>query len=245
MRVIKAVWELENLGKHTTEFELEPGDDKELCDLIAAIGANEQEYNVIKLDSSLSSLLLPLAQNGYSFIESQFIFLAQYDDLKMNSIQQRIANSISVRPMALDDSDAMQRLFYEVSLGMFDTDRIALDPHFGVQVSAKRYINWLKSAMQGGSQVYEYIYKEKPIGFSAIKDMPDASQEPFLGGMYDEFRKSGLGMVIVAKDLQIIANNGTKAAPVAVSSNNPAVWKLYLQLGYTLLQVKHVLVKHA
>jgi hypothetical protein len=149
-----------------------------------------------------------------------------------------------VRPLSADDEQGCARLFAEIERGIFDSDRVSVDPRFTQAQAARRYVNWVRGAMNADSQVYEYLYKERPIGFSVIKDLGDGSMDPFLGGMYVDFKKSGLGINLFVKDLQIIASLGATSTVATVSSNNPVVWKLYLQLGYSLREIKHVLVKH-
>ena len=47
----------------------------------------------------------------------------------------------------------------EISNGLFDSDRIYIDPFFSKEKAAQRYINWTEDELKRGTEFIKYIYK--------------------------------------------------------------------------------------
>lgn len=104
---------------------------------------------------------------------------------------------------------------------------------------------WMKDELNNGSVLYNYKYKEQPIGFSCFKETEYQKYYPVLGGVYNTGKALPFGSAIIYKQLEIAKNLGGKELYTYISSNNQAVVRAYSQLGYSFDDMKYVFVKHA
>ncbi|MDR1912970.1 MAG: hypothetical protein LBQ68_00600 [Clostridiales bacterium] len=235
MKIINAYWEKRNLGVDTVEFEIDSNDRANVAD---EIRANEKQYNVVKIPSGNVAVLLAVQKQGYKFAESMLHFSIGVGELKLNSVQQRLNDAVTLAEM--DNAD-IEQLFAEIQNGMFDTDRIYFDPQFTHEQATQRYIGWTRDELSAGTKLFKFVYKEQSIGFIGGNAQKNMS---YLGGIYPKFKKSGLGLNVATKNYQINIDYGTKIVNGAVSSNNPSVWKIYFEIGYNLTKIMNILVKH-
>lgn len=238
MRIVDAVWEKRNLGVDTVEFVVEETDRAE--DIIPIIKNNEKGYNVVKIPSTMSALNFVMYELGYVYVEGMCNLV---HNLKPNytSLQKRFSDSVDYRKMDGNDHD---RLFSEIEKGMFRTDRIAIDPKFGIGVSNRRYINWLKDEIDKGTDIYKLIYKNDDIGFFSFKETEPGVYFPFLVGVYEAYSRSGLGFVTSMKPIdEAIKRNGKKISTYVSTNNRPPLVQ-DIDLGYTINKIQTVFVKH-
>lgn len=88
------------------------------------------------------------------------------------------------------------------------------------------------------------IYKDATIGFFTFKDIGNNTCYPFLAGMYKDYLSSGLGMSIIEKPLKEAIKRKCKKVSTFVSSNNPKIFRIHLELGFSLDDVYLVYAKH-
>ena len=48
----------------------------------------------------------------------------------------------------------------ELRSGLFDTDRVYLDPYFTKEQASNRYVNWIKDEMSRTTELFIIKYKE-------------------------------------------------------------------------------------
>ena len=77
-----------------------------------------------------------------------------------------------------------------------------------------------------------------------MKQVKEGVFYPVLGGVYLTGKALPIGSAIVYKQLEIARSFGGKELYTYISSNNPAVVRVYSQLGYTFEDIKYVFVKH-
>ena len=136
----------------------------------------------------------------------------------------------------------IEQLLEEIEKGMFNSDRISNDSLFEKGRAAERYVNWTKDLLSKGALPYVILYKEEPAGFIILKTQDQISYTSVLGGGYEKFRRSGLG--VIQKEQEIVKKLGGKSVETQVSSNNPAQLKALVLNGYIPQNIEHVFVKH-
>ena len=237
MIIVNATWEKRNLGVTTTEITIESGDNedsvKEQLSLISS------EYSVVKVPSNMGQILKVVQENGYVFIEDMIHVEHDLNEVEMNRVLKRLYEKTSYREMT--DSD-FEQLLQEVENGMFDNDRISNDDFFAKGLSSKRYMNWIKDLREKGTRFFAITYGNDCSGFVALEKKTDETYYSVLGGGYEKYRKSGLG--IIQKEPEITRKLGGKRLVTSVSSNNVGQLKALIMNGYKPYSIDHVLVKH-
>jgi hypothetical protein len=239
MKIVNAIWERRNLGVTCVEVALEPTDT--VRDVKKALAPLEPQYLVVKVPAGRTHLMLGLSEMGCSFIEAAIHVTRKVDDLELSGIQKRLADSVSYAPMQEGD---LQVLWAEIRNGMYDTDRVSLDPHFTREQASNRYIFWIQDEMERGTDVYKLMYKDQSIGYFTMKDLGDGVYYPFLAGMYRSHKNSGLGFNIAYKPLCEIAARGGTSVSTYISTNNDSAVRLHASLGFRFDEITYVYTRH-
>lgn len=237
MKVIDAFWEERNLGKTTAEIIIDYSDD--LDSISEELKKVDKQYIVCKVASGRSDVLYYLQNERYKYIEDQIEFEHDLHEVNRNRVMQRLYDSLDYRVMNQEDID---NLYEEISKGMFDSDRISLDPCFDKIISANRYKNWIRDMLDKDAIPYVFSYKGEPAGFIILITADKRTYRSVLGGGYLKFRKSGLGIVV--KEMEIVKSLGGKKVTTAVSTNNANQVKALIMNGYIPSKIDHVLIKH-
>lgn len=237
MKVVNAVWEKRNLEMETYEIQFDESDRiEELAEEFEGIVAS---YLVAKVPSERSDISEYVQNRGYHYIEDLIRVEHDLHELVRNPLHQRLYDATSFRKMTDEDIQVLQA---EIQAGMFDSDRISQDSAFGKEIAAKRYGNWTKDLIRQGAIPYVILYKEDPAGFIILKPQDNKTYESVLGGGYQKYRGTGLG--IVQKEQEIVRSLGGKSVVTHVSSNNPGQLKALIVNGYVPTGIEHVFVKH-
>ncbi len=237
MKLIDAWWEKRNLGVETKELICEETDTSE--EVEKAISGLCAAYLVIKVPGGRPDLTMCVQKAGFSYVEDQIRVTHDLHDIKRNPLHQRLYEATSYRKMEKED---IEQLFEEIKKGMFDSDRISNDPAFEKGMAAERYANWTKDLLEKGAHPYVILYKEEPAGFIILQTKDYKTYTSVLGGGYEKFRRSGLG--VIQKEQEIVKKLGGKRVETQVSSNNPAQLKALVLNGYIPQNIEHVFVKH-
>lgn len=237
MKIIDSVWEKENLGVTSKEVIIDANDSVD--DVKTGLSAINDQYIVVKIPASKFEIMNLVQDMGYRFVEELISVEHDLHEVKRNRILQRLYDSLDYRKMNDEDIDT---LYHEIDNGMFDSDRISNDPRFSPELSARRYRNWVASMLKNGAIPYVMSYKGEPAGFIILTTKDRLVYHSVLGGGYEKFRKTGLGMV--QKEQEIVKLLGGKRVTTNVSSNNVNQCKALLANGYTVTNIIHVFVKH-
>lgn len=237
MKIIDSVWEKENLGVTSKEVIIDANDSVD--DVKTGLSAINDQYIVVKIPASKFEIMNLVQDMGYRFVEELISVEHDLHEVKRNRILQRLYDSLDYRKMNDEDIDT---LYHEIDNGMFDSDRISNDPRFSPELSARRYRNWVASMLKNGAIPYVMSYKGEPAGFIILTTKDRLVYHSVLGGGYEKFRKTGLGMV--QKEQEIVKLLGGKLVATNVSSNNVNQCKALLANGYTVTNIIHVFVKH-
>ena len=239
MKIVNAIWERRNLGVACVEVALEATDT--VPDVKSALGGMDTQYLVIKVPAGRSDLMFCLSEMSCSFIEAAIHVTRKIANLELSGIQKRLADSVSY---ALMEERDLQVLWNEIRNGMYDTDRVSLDPHFTTEQASNRYICWIQDEIARGADVYKLIYKDQSIGYFTMKNLGDGVYYPFLSGMYRTYRTSGLGFNIAYKPLCEIAARGGTSVSTYISTNNDSAVRLHVSLGFRFDEITYVYTRH-
>lgn len=239
MKVVDAVWERRNLGVSCVEVAIETSDTA--AGVKNGLARLATQYLVVKVPAGRSDVMFCLSEMGCSFIEANIHITRKIAHLELSGIQKRLAASVSYAPMQGGD---MQVLWDELRNGMHDTDRIYLDSHFTKEQAANRYIGWIQDEVARGSDVYKLIYKDQSIGYFTMKSLGDGVYYPFLAGMYQSHRNSGLGFNIIYKPMCEIGARGGTSVSTHISTNNGRAVRLHVSMGFRFDEITYVYIKH-
>ena len=137
-----------------------------------------------------------------------------------------------------------QRVYDLIRAGVFVSDRVSIDPAFGVEKGGNRYANWLRSMLEKGGYLYEVMKGDKPIGFFVICRKDETTVDPVLMGMYDEANDRGMGALLHKKTLDTCFTHECKRLTSTIVSNNAKVLHVYVNAGADITDTLYTYVKH-
>ena len=241
MQVQDRPWEIENIGKRTVQLNYAKDDiynSEEVCNAVKGY-----QYLVAKVPAGNISCLLGLQNDGFKMIETQ---LTIYKDKKSfcKDIEafKTITDKTSFQEVK-NDSD-FNLLVDSVDDGMFSTDRVSLDPSFGLSVGRHRYVGWMKNEYKAGTSSFWWITNDnEKVGFMILKEK-DNKVDLLLNGLFTPFQGKGFGIITPASPLLLSMrqNNEISEETTNISSNNVRVVHLYNKLNFKLLDMTYVLV---
>jgi hypothetical protein len=239
LKIVDATWEKRNLGVACIEATVEASDTA--ADVRKTLAELKTQYLVVKVPAARPELMFAVSEMGCSFVEASIHITRKVSDLELSGMEKRLADSVSYAPM--QDGD-VEVLWDEIRNGMYDTDRISLDPHFTKEQASNRYIGWIQDEMGRGTDVYKLIYRNQSIGYFTMKDLGEGVCYPFLAGMYRSHRTSGLGFNIAYKPMCETAARGGTSISTYISTNNDSAVRLHVSLGFRFKEITYVYVKH-
>lgn len=243
MKTTHAVWELENIGADTWEILLSADDTPEMLaqeeERLVAEGA---EYIVVKTPPNCQQLIFGIPQMGYTFVEMVFHVAVRRDEYHMPDIIARFDRGLTVVHQM--DPAEHERIYAIIRTGIFVSDRVSLDPAFGVMKGGNRYANWLKGIVNRGGDLYEVHSGSKPIGFFVICRKDANTVDPVLMGMYDARNDRGMGALVHKKMLDTCFTYECKKLTSTIVSNNTKVLNVYVNAGASVTDTLYTYVKH-
>ena len=242
MKIINASWEERNLGVTCCEVTIEKDDSLSYVeDGLSRLSS--VQYLVIKVDAPNVEAHLLLEKLGYTFIEANINMFLDVRNYRLSALEQRFNSQIHYRKLSIKKE--LEGFEAELDKGLFNTDRIYLDPNFTKEQAAHRYKCWIKDEMERGAELFEISYKENAIGFFTQKQLDEKTYYPFLAGLYPgNQEKVGLGFSVLAKPIEDVMKRGGRYISTYVSSNNLPMVKLHAQLGFLPNKICNVFVKH-
>ena len=240
MKIIDAVWEKRNLGTDVTEIQCDAEDD--IDKLKSVLQDVNVPYSVCKIPSTCVELLRCAQEQGYQVVEMSIGMEGKTKDIELPTIYQRFIRDVELREA---DEREIEHVLNKIEDGtIFQTDRIALDPHYGNKIAGQRYCNWVKDLLPKGARICLATLKGKPVAFGINIDKDNGVSDAFLGGILDEKEGRGFGFLALYANLTAAKQHDNKKIVTNVSSNNPAIINLHLQYGFKISGMNYVLVKH-
>lgn len=238
MKIIDAVWEVRNLGISVTEIEVGANDTYQ--ELVHEIINDYSDYTVLKVPTSRSDLLFPIAQHQFIFVEMSIKCAFEGKTPKLSSLRERYLKNLSIQTMSQEEIAETKN---EIKNKMFISDRIAIDPFFSLERSANRYIGWIDDELNKGGFIYSLRFKNINVGFFICR-MVDNDFICSLGGIFPKFQGIGLGYFLNYFEILTGFENGAKRIITTYSSNNLDSQSIHLDLGYKIISQFYVFVKH-
>lgn len=241
MKIVNCTWEEPNLGKKTCEVIVSSDDSESVLDQLRML-EQDFEYIVCKVPDCSISLYKKLAQQGFYFVENQInITYRKTTSPRMGKLAKRYLEKIELKPVK--DKRGMELILSEIENNLFYTDRIALDPSFGIVQANKRYSNWIRNTYGTPEyDLFEICLNEKAIGFSYFKTNGDTA-DYLLAGLYSEYQSSGFGIMVPIASISFITARGIKHIETSISSNNINVVRCYMECGFDIQKMTYVFAK--
>ena len=238
MKIIDAVWELRNMGVVTKEIHVEDTDTNESVKTV--LKELNCAYSVVKTPVARIGLYQILTELGYVFAEVSIGIVQNLNEINYSSeVIRRMCSCLDF----IKTRD-LTRIDENIKKGMFTSDRVALDPYFSMEQAANRYVGWMGDELNRGSQFFEYLYKDVPIGFLCLKEKARNEYYSVLGGLYPSGNIAPFGMALLYKQLEIAKSLGGRVFTTNISSNNITAVKAYSVCGFNFTSFSNVFIKH-
>lgn len=242
MKITDCVWEISNIGKKTCEVVVDEGDT--IDDNLLSKLDTDYEYQVFKVAPNNIATNFFLGDKGFHFIETQIEIELKYKDFNFNDpLVKYLEPDIIFKDVI--EKDEFEAIFNRMTPNMFISDRLAVDPYFGIEYSYKRYSNWMRTAFNNKTASFFHIlYKGEPVGFSMYRITDDVWHGD-LGGVYPGFG-AGLGLLTACCSFYYIKQRGIKIKKLvsAISSNNIPVIPTFNHCHFNFKNFKYIFVKH-
>lgn len=242
MKTVHAVWERKNLGRDAWEVTLDKKDMADVQSVLDALHAPQFDgcYVCVKLPVGNLHMVHALEDDGFRFLETQLHLveaLEPSDVMRYGASADHIPVEERVVPKTREDWGA---IIEKITPGMFDTDRIALDPAFGPDVACQRYRGWCwdlfdnpKSIMR----VFAFDNRDVSFGIYVLEHEPDVFYG-VIGGNFQDQKNYGLGALVGSKSPETKGKYRT-----AVSTNNLPIIKIHQNLGRIIYRERYVFRK--
>ena len=241
MKVTDCHWEQDNIGRRTVEIIMESTDISQMCELNAIIP--NYEYAVVKVPMNMPFFNIGLSNLGFSCIEVQMnmgMDIKNFDYLKIQQLKDQTYFE------KVGNNKDFHSVLSMITPGMFSTDRISIDPEFGMEIGCRRYKNWITTEYQTGrSSLIRIMHQGNHVGFMLIR-IHDDEIILLLNGLYKPYQGKGIGLLTPASPLLYVMQEhlGITSESTSISSNNIPVVKLYNKLNFEIKSQVYVYVKH-
>jgi hypothetical protein len=162
-------------------------------------------------------------------METQLNLSKSLKEVKFDPRVAQFAKSFTFEE--INSREAFQAILDEVEAGLFDTDRIFLDPLLGAGPSRQRYRNWMETMFGKRDQYRYFAISEKAsgkgVGFVCMDLAGNEVSRGVLAGIYERYKNAGLGFLIIYFPLAFSISEGKAHYRTSISANNLAVLNLY------------------
>lgn len=238
MQYIETVWEKRNLGIDSCKFVIERKDDVDLA--IQAIHRCPKEYIEVYTETGNIELSWKLEGMGFSFLETVFDLSVTKKELMIPLFYKRFLKDITYEKASQEEK---KEILSQIRSGtMFLTDKIALNPYFGVEAAGRRYYLWMREYFEKTGDCFAIKYRGSLMGFEAAKES-DGVIDLALGGVLPKFEGSGLSPLIHVGRAAYWEKMPLKKIYGHVSCNNFPVLRVHQITGFSLEKAWYVFIK--
>ena len=187
--------------------------------------------------------IFTLQKHGFQFIETMFETEKNLEDKpKAPEICRSLTRHISYHYATNQEKECV---IQDIKKGLiFNTDRIALDPDFSLEMAGNRYALWAMDVLKKSNAMMVITeYQGKDVGFNVLVDK-GKYYDGMLGGLFPIYLKSGLGFANIHVALNSAYDAGAKRMISHVSSNNFQMFKLHMLYGLSIKRMTYNLVRH-
>jgi len=238
VRVVDAHWEERNLGLVSTEVSIDQHDD--VSTIRSVLIGLRAGYQVVKVPVARYDVMSMLEDWGFSFIEGT---ISVQHDLSIPEPSGLLRRMVDASTVSQVESSAVERVAEEIQKGLFTTDRVFLDPHFGPSRAGSRYVNWMFDEVARGGTVHELSAASKAVGFFVFREDENRVGYSILSGLYETANSPGLGSVLLYKILAEAASRNLRCLSSHISTNNLPVIKTHIDQGFTVVDLQYVYVR--
>lgn len=239
MKIINATWEKRNFNMEAFEILLDKKDLKDFDNTYSQIEKQNFKncYVVIKLPVGNISAIHRLEDNGYRFLETQLYLTDYFEPIESELELSNHYRTTEIEYIAIPkERTEWEKIIQMITPGMFDTDRISLDPELGKEIACTRYQNWCRDLFNKPETVmYISKYNNEECGFGIDSiDTKTGQNDSILGGFFANYKNMGLGSTWIKKSINL---------KTAVSSNNLIALKIHQHCGRIVYKERYVLRK--
>lgn len=229
MQLVNAVWEFRSLGLRTVEITLEKGDPPPSAPATAGF-----QHIVVKVPITEIAVIHALEADGFQLAESQFTVSRSTQGRICDDATERFANQITAS--SADDNPSREAIFAAIRGGLFNTDRIYLDPKLGPELSAARYQNWVSQMLATPESTHVHVLRLLksgiPVGFTSLRAEDGHVAHIVLAGIFSEYHDRGLGAAMIYWSIQLARGLGKSIARTSISASNLRMFGLYSHFGF-------------
>lgn len=242
MRILETPWEKRNLNVNGVEYYFEHEDNaSDIPDYV--LNDTTHDYQVAHLPVNEMEIHNTLNKHGFVFSETKFELIADLKRLELPIIFSRYEQQLDYHKV--DSEDELEQIYTSMKNGVFDTDKIALDPKLGIKKSGNRYATWSKQIIEDGIGFpYIVTLNGENMGFFILKKASEKLGDSFLAALFDNEKYGGFGFSVLYYPMLVAKKMGLKKMVTGVSSNNPSSVKMHLALGYQIKNLYYVMTKH-
>ena len=239
MITTEAYWDTATLGVPTYEILLEKDDSlAAVLDEIKKLLLASRIYCVLKIPCKVYEVQEELTRLGFLFNECQLCM--QTSRREFANIQNSMGKYFTPRKYRLIDSSNAQNLLKELDTGIFTTDRIALNPHFGLEKANLRYKKWIQNCLDKPEyRITESLLGGIPVGFGM-----DRLDKPLVTGLLGANYKGYEGKLSYINGMYDSTSEyfslGYDIFRTYVSSNNIQIIKVLEKLGFHIENSSYV-----
>lgn len=241
MKILKQDWEKRNLGIDSYELRFDSTDNESA--VTAALNECPPcDYILVRVPDNKMEIAYKLQDLGFKFAETNFELSCNLKKVQLPLVFKKYYEHITE---SISAPAEIEQIYDCIKSGVFDTDKIALDPKFGLKKSGNRFYMWCKDEIEKKTSTPYTIYLDKkPLGFYILKKVTDKTYNSLFAGLFDKSSAVGFGFSVLYNPLIEAKRQGATNMTTSVSSNNTASLKMHLALGYEIKSLNYVFIKH-
>lgn len=240
MQIIEQPWEKKNLDVHSVEFRFDNSDSRDIDKNV--LDNKDFDYQLCRVPVGRMDLAYALQENGFKFAETSFELSADLNNLELPNLYKKYEDRLRY---SIADKIQIDDIYKCIRSGVFDTDKIALDPFFEHDKSGNRFANWCQQEIDSNNaKAYIVCDMENPIGFFVLKNLTEKSDYSLLASLFKREQTLGFGFSVLYYPMLQAKLDGKRKIVTGVSSNNIASLRMHLGLGYNIKSMNYVLIKH-
>lgn len=243
MKIIDAFWEKRNINLNAIEITLESYDFNDFDKVEKELRTNYlDKYLVLKIPVGFIEELHKLQNLDFYFMENIWSLGLNIKEYK---VPNKFKDVLSKLDLKIVNNLEVEKIIDKIEDGMYQTDRISLDPKLDSSIGTARYRNWLRDLSKKNNVViYETILKEtkEAIGYGVcVIDEEEKKLNSLLTGLYKKYHGEGFGCSVVHSPIMIGIKKNLDKYETSISSNNINVVKVHFPFGMNMLSEFYVL----
>lgn len=234
MKITFAVWEIRNLGIEVYEVDCEATDAN---DVLSRINELKADMVVCRLDVGRAANLFEFARQGFVNVET--IFSLRRSSRSPGDWRPR--SSIQSQVLSGDERSEVLDL---VKSGVFEFDRVSIDPRFSTLIAGHRMANWLQDEISSGGEIVGVFRGAALFAFFSFRKTAAMEAHIALSAVIPTRGFPGAGQLLQAAIIDKFAANNVPWINTKVSSNNLPALRSNLAVGFEIVRAEHILVRH-